>query len=309
MTGANGYIGSFLIERLVKAHKDVRLFVRSPNRSSLAGTYPNLEVFEGDILNPADLAEAMADVNIVFHLAGRGSPVSPVESDADLLQVNVTGTLHVLNAAVEAGVRRVVYASSAAVYGDSTDNPKRESMTLMPSSTYAVSKIGAEHLCSMIHRRGTVETVVLRLFNVYGPRQTGPGQDDKLVPRVIRSIQTGDAITLRGDGEQTRDFVYIDDVVDAFVRAGNVAGAAGTIINVGTGQPVSIKSVVAMIANTLGVSPKIGREPAIDGEVMAATADVTLCDSVLGWSPGISMADGIAATTQRILHMTARSEA
>jgi nucleoside-diphosphate-sugar epimerase len=264
-----------------------------------------VERVEASLANVDRLREAMSGVDVVFHLAGEGSPASPPDDVGRMVETNVTGTFHVLRAASDAGVRRVVFASSAAVYGEIHEDPKREEMTPQPASPYAVSKLAGEQLCTMFHRRGELETVVLRLFNVYGPGQDQPGQRDKFIPRCMASARDGQPIPVRGDGEQTRDYVHVDDVVDAFVRAADRDGAGGQVINVGSGQPLSVLAVIRIVAAALGVEPAITWLPSVEGEVRHATAECRRMRALLGMSP-TQAADAAIA---RLVHDAPRERA
>ncbi len=293
MTGGAGYVGQFLVDRLAESGAEVRVVSRIETDVPARSTGTIVPV-HGDILDSGRLRDAMGGVNLVFHLAGAGSPASSPEIHRRLIDTNVTGTLNVLNAAADAGVQRVVFASSAAVYGDAEANPLSEETPLRPSSVYAVTKRAAEQLCEMFNRSGRLQTVVLRLFNVYGPGQLErKSQSAMLIPRTIRSLLDGRLISIRGDGTQSRDFVYIDDVIEMLVRAGQVPNAGGQIINAGTGMPISINRVVALLASMLGVDARIHTLPAVVGEVMRATADVSKRDRLLGTLQVLSLEQGV----------------
>jgi nucleoside-diphosphate-sugar epimerase len=299
VTGGAGYVGRFLVERLAASGSEIRVVYRE----ELGVPEPSRTIvpMHGDVLDSVSLRRAMEGVDLVYHLAGAGSPASSPDSHRRLIETNVLGTLNVLTAAADAGVQRVVFASSAAVYGDAQEDPLSEETPLRPSSVYAVSKRSAEQLCEMFSRSGRLETVVLRLFNVYGPGQINwKSQGSMLIPRTIRSLVDGKPIGIRGDGTQSRDFVYVDDVIEMLVRAAQVPGLGGQVLNAGTGMPVSINRVVALLASALGVEAHVEALPTVAGEVMRATADVSKLDALLGTIPTLSLEQGIERVRESV---------
>lgn len=247
ITGGQGYIGTFLSRELLKE----QFIVRTVNRSAdLSIARECLKPLRGSILDTDFLRNAMSGVETVFHLAGVGSPGSQSSDDSNMIETNVSGTLSVLRAAADSGVRRVIVASSAAVYGNVKEDPKREAMPVQPDNMYAVSKTAAEHTTNVFHQRYGIETVVARLFNVYGPRQERPGQSRMLIPSVVRCLRKHEAIEIRGEGTQTRDFIYVEDVARALLHCCLEPNLAGETINVGTGRATSIVDMVTLAGKT-----------------------------------------------------------
>ncbi|MBI2215836.1 MAG: SDR family NAD(P)-dependent oxidoreductase, partial [Candidatus Rokubacteria bacterium] len=249
ITGGAGFIGSHLADRLLADGARVRVLdnfssgIRA-NLDAAARAGDRLEVVEGDIRDPATMERVTRGVSIVFHQAAMRSVPRSVADPLGTNEHNVTGTLNVLEAARHAGVRRVVYASSSSVYGDRPDLPKREDQPPSPVSPYAVSKAAGEQYARVWARLYGVETVGLRYFNVFGPRQDPTSEYAVVLPRFIRWALRNEPLEVHGDGEQSRDFTYIDNVVDANVLAGRAEGASGEVFNVGCGDRISLLGII-----------------------------------------------------------------
>lgn len=295
VTGATGYIGTHLVQRLLDTHVPTRILQRHHSQAAnLHGMQP--EIVTAPLEDVDRLTKAMTDITIVYHFAGAGSPSSSLDDYRRIIETNVTGTLNLLTAAVRAGVRRVVLASTAAVYGHVSSAALREDMTPQPMSMYGISKLAAEQLCSMFHNEYGLETVALRYFNVYGPDQDRSGTSTRLIPMLMRLLRSGEPVTLYGNGEQTRDFVYIDDVVAAAVQAGEQQDANRQVVNIGSGTATSLRSAVEMMSDVLNVTPNIRLESRRDKDIMNAVADISLARQHLTYEPCRSFHGGIERT-------------
>jgi UDP-glucose 4-epimerase len=208
----------------------------------------------------------------------------------------VVGTLNVLLAARDAGVRRVVFASSSSVYGATDTLPKREDLPTLPISPYAVAKSAAESYCRSFSKVYGLETVSLRYFNVFGPRQDPLSQYAAVIPRFITAAMRQEPVTIFGDGEQSRDFTYIDNVVDANIAAMSADGVAGGVYNIACGERVSLNELVTLLRTTLGTDIEVRHEAPRPGDVLHSLADVSLAERELGWSPAIGFEEGVRRT-------------
>lgn len=297
VTGGAGFIGSALVRRLAAAGAPVRVLDDlSTGRPERIEGLPGLEIQEGRVEDPEAAARAVCGVRRVVHLAALAS-VPRAESDPRLAaEVNVRGTLTVLERSREAGVSALVYASSCSVYGDAGDGPLREDAPLRPQSVYAVTKLAGERHVLLWHRTGGPAAVALRLFNVYGPGQPADSPYAGVVARFAAAARTGETPEIHGDGEQTRDFVAVADVVGAIrlglERAGGPAG--GRAFNIGTGRAVSVNGIWARTAAAAGIHRTPSSGPSRPGDMRHARADTDLAERVLGFSARTRLADGIA---------------
>ena len=258
VTGGAGFIGSNLVDALVERGDDVRVLdnFSTGNRANLEGL--EIEVVEGELRSYERVHAAMRGIEVVYHLGALGSVLRSVQDPLTSSAVNVEGTLNVLLAARDEGVRRVIFSSSTSVYGLNRELPTAETTPPDPISPYGVAKLAAERYCISFSRvYESFETVVLRYFNVFGPRQSPHSQYAAVVPLFIAAIDQGAPVTIHGDGEQSRDFTYVTNAVDATIRAAEAAGASGRVFNVAAGSPVSVNHV----AETIGAPPRqAGRE-------------------------------------------------
>jgi len=303
VTGGTGFIGSHLVTRLVEQGQQVRVFgtlTRELPRE-LEVLRGSVELFRGDVRDAAAVAKAMESVEVVYHLGGIGSPASPPEMYRDILGVNVIGTENVLSAATKAGASRVVVASSASVYGNSPASPKTEDMRPEPQSIYAVTKVASEQLCTVFHERHGLETVALRYFNVYGPGQDRDGTSAMVVPSFVRALQSGAPVTLYGDGTQTRDFIYVDDVITGTLKAAECPDVSGRAINLGSGTPTTVGSVVNTLAEAMATSPHISNAPEREKEVLESVSDITVAQNLLNFVPSTPLANGMQRVAQSTL--------
>jgi UDP-N-acetylglucosamine 4-epimerase len=262
-------------------------------RENLAGVEEAVTLIRGDVNSPADLGRAIEGVSCVFHLAAQVSVVASVRDPVHTNRTNVGGTLNVLLAAREAGVRRVVCSSSCAVYGDTGELAKHEDMPLAPMSPYAVSKGCAELYVRAFSRLYDMDTVVLRYFNVYGPYQSNTSRYAAVIPRFIAALAEGRAPIIYGDGQQTRDFIHVSDVVSVNLRAAQARNIGGEILNVASGQPRSILEVAETLGAVMGI-PVVPRhaEPR-PGDIRHSHADIGKTRRVLDYEPSVSFEDGL----------------
>ena len=296
LTGGAGFIGSTLVDRLLAdGHEVVVLDDFSTGlRENLEAAGSAIELVEGDLRDRDLVARAVKGCEVVFHQAALASVARSVEHPEEVNDVNVVGTLRLLVASRDAGVRRIVFASSSSVYGDTPELPKRETMPLSPRSPYAASKAAGEAYLQGFQATYGLETAILRYFNVYGPRQSPRSAYAAVVPLFVDALRHGHPATVNGDGEQTRDFTFVEDVVDALVRAASAPGATQGPMNLGGGQRISIKDLAGVIAEALGVEPVIRHAPARVGDVKDSLADIGRATSWLGWKPATSLKQGIA---------------
>ncbi|HUZ03143.1 MAG TPA: NAD-dependent epimerase/dehydratase family protein [Thermomicrobiaceae bacterium] len=298
VTGGGGFIGSHLVARLVADGRRVRVLdnFATGRRENLAHVLADIELVESDLRDPAAVRHAVAGVEVIFHEAALPSVPRSIEDPATTLAVNLTGTLNLLLAARDAGCRRVVFASSSSVYGDARTVPKVETMAPAPRSPYAVSKLSGEQLCAVFSQLYGLETVALRYFNVFGPRQDPASPYAAVIPRFIRALRRGEAPVIYGDGEQTRDFTHVANVVDANLRAATAPDVTGRVFNVAGGGAISVNRVLQLIAELLETPARARYEPPRPGDVRQSRADITAARAALGYVPSVSFAEGLAAT-------------
>jgi UDP-glucose 4-epimerase len=296
VTGGAGFIGSHLVDRLVADGHDVAVLdnLATGRRENLARSADRIRFLQGDLRDPVAVLHAVEGREIVWHQAALASVARSVDDPREVTEVNVGGTLNLLLAARAAGVRRVVFASSSAVYGDAPGLPRHEGMFVSPRSPYAASKVAGEAYLSAFQAAYGVEAVSLRYFNVYGPRQTARSPYAAVVPRFVQAAREGRPATVYGDGLQTRDFTYVDDVVDALVRAAVAARATEGPMNVGSGSRTSILDLARLVGRAVGASLPPRHEPPRSGDVRDSLAGVALARERLGWAPRTSIEQGIA---------------
>ncbi len=302
MTGGAGFIGSHVVERLLRDGHPVRVLdnFSSGSRENLAfGTgNPRLEVVEGDIRDPTATVAASRGVEVIFHQAAMRSVPRSVDDPLGANDNNVTGTLNILTAAREAGVRRVVYASSSSIYGDRPELPKREDQVPAPISPYAVSKLAGELYCAVWSRLFGVETVGLRYFNVFGPRQDPASQYAAVIPRFIAWALAGEPLEVHADGTQSRDFTYIENVVEANLLAANASGVAGEIFNAGCGARVSLLEIIRALEGIVGRPLPRHHTARRAGDVPHTLADIAKAKRFLGYAPVVDFGEGLRRTVE-----------
>jgi UDP-glucose 4-epimerase len=302
VTGGAGFIGSHLTERLWRDGQRVRVLdnFSTGKREHLAFAEggDRLDVVKGDITDLAQMTEVARGAGVIFHQAAMRSVPRSIDDPVGANQQNVTGTLNVLIAAQRARVRRVVYASSSSVYGDRPDLPKREDQAPAPVSPYAVSKLAGEHYSAVWSRLYGVETVALRYFNVFGPRQDPASQYAAVIPAFIQAALAGQPLEVHGDGTQSRDFTYIDNVVEANLLAAHAPEAAGEVFNVGCGSRMSLLEIIRFLETILG--RPLGRRHTARrvGDVDHTQADIGKAKRLLGYSPLVEFETGLRRTVE-----------
>jgi UDP-glucose 4-epimerase len=297
VTGGAGFIGSNLVRALVERGDEVRVLdnFSTGNRANLAGV--DVEVVEGELRSYERVHNAVRDVELVYHLGALGSVPRSVQDPLTSNAVNVEGTLNVLLAARDSGVRRVVFASSSSVYGSRASLPVTEETPPDPLSPYGVAKLAAERYCISFSRvYDHLETVVLRYFNVFGPRQSPFSQYAAMVPLFLTAVMRGEPITIDGDGEQSRGFTYVANAVDATLGAADTDAANGRIFNVSGASPATVNEVADAIGRILGKPVDRRYGPPRVGDIRASWADVTAAREALGWEPTIGLDEGLRLT-------------
>ena len=295
VTGGAGFIGSHIAEALLNSGESVRILdnLATGKEGNVATLKGRAEFIHGDLRDLDTVKAAVQGVEVVFHQGAMASVPRSILDPVTTLETNVNGTQNVLLAARDAGVRRVVYASSSSVYGNTPTLPKREDMSPNPMSPYAVQKLSAELLCGVFTGIYGLETVALRYFNVFGPRQDPASEYAAVIPRFLTALIERRRPIVFGDGEQTRDFTYIANVVQANLLAASAPDAVGQAMNIGFGQQVSLNSVLHIAGELLGVEvdPEY-REPR-PGDVRDSLADISRAQRLLGYKPTVSFRDGL----------------
>ena len=302
VTGGGGFIGSNVVRALLERGDDVRVLdnFSTGSRRNLAGL--DVEVVEGELRSYERVHNAVRGTEVVFHLGALGSVPRSVQDPLTSSAVNVEGTLNVQLAARDEGVRRVVFASSSSIYGNQSELPLRETMAPDPISPYGVAKLAAERYCVSFSRvYDSFETVVLRYFNVFGPRQDPTSQYAAVVPLFITAIAAGEPVTIFDDGEQSRDFTYVDNVVAANLLAADAAGANGRIFNISGGTPTSVNELAVTIGRLLGKPVERRYLPARPGDLRNSWADVSEARSLLGFEPQVGLEEGLRRTADHLL--------
>ena len=302
VTGGAGFIGSHVVERLLRDHPEAIVRVLDDFSTGSMSNLPfavqagtRLEIVRGDIRDLATVEQAAAGAGVIFHQAAMRSVPRSVADPLGANLSNVNGTLHVLEAARRAGVRRVVYASSSSVYGDRPELPKREDQAPSPISPYAVSKAAGEQYAAVWHRLYGVETVGLRYFNVFGPRQDPASEYAAVIPRFILWGMRRQPLEVHGDGEQSRDYTYIDNVVEANCLAAEAPAASG-VFNVGCGERVSLLQIIARLETLLGHAVERRHTPSRAGDVAHTLADISRAKRLLGYTPLVPFDAGLERT-------------
>ena len=306
VTGGAGFIGSNLARALVLRGDEVRILdnFSTGNRRNLAELGGEIEVVEGELRSYERVHAATRGIEVVFHQGALPSVPRSVQDPLTTGAVNVEGTLNVLLAARDEGVRRVVFASSSSVYGNSGELPRVETADADPISPYGVSKLAAERYCVSFSRVYALETVALRYFNVFGPNQDPTSQYSAVIPRFVTAIARGHRIPIYGDGNQRRDFTYVDNVVDANLVAAEAEGANGLVLNVATGRSTSVNELADVIGELLDRPVVRDEHPPRAGEVRDSWADIARAGEVLGWKPRVSLEAGLALAAEAFVRHT-----
>jgi len=298
VTGGAGFIGSHLVDRLVKEGYRVKVIddLSTGQLANIAGHVEagRVEFLKGDIRDSALIKKAVKDVDLVAHLAALTSvPFSMANPDL-VYDVNVAGSLNLIFNAIEAGVGRFVFASSCAVYGDTTVLPVSESAAFKPLSPYAESKLAIERCLRGFGIRGVLDSVVLRFFNVYGPRQ-GLSEYSGVITKFFDAVKSGRPLVVYGDGSQTRDFVNVADIVGGFYSSLTFSGVEGEVFNLGTGKPTSVNDLANAVLDLTGANVGVRYESARFGEIKESFADISKAKRLLGFQPNVVLREGLAA--------------
>lgn len=299
VTGGAGFIGSNFVHRLAAEGRPIRVLdnFSSGRRENLAGLEDRIELIDGDLRDRATVARALKDVQFVIHFGAMPSVIRSVEDPWSANDVNINGTLNLLLAARDAGVDRVVFSSSSAIYGNDPVLPKHEHMLPAPLSPYALHKLAGEHYMRMFHELYGLKTYSLRYFNVFGPRQNPKSDYAAVIPLFINAVLNDRAPVLHGDGGQTRDFTFVDDIVAANLACCEAPeAAAGGVLNVAWGNRISIKELALLIARILGKNIEPKHEPARAGDVRDSQADASRARAMIGWEPKVTFEEGLRRT-------------
>ncbi|MFQ5953417.1 MAG: SDR family oxidoreductase [Candidatus Omnitrophota bacterium] len=300
VTGGAGFIGSNIAEALAQRGENVRVLdnLSTGKEENMAPFMDKIDFQKGDIRSEGDVKKALKDIDFVVHQAALRSVARSVEEPVETNDVNVNGTLNLLMLAKEACIKRVVYASSSSVYGDCEVFPQKETSTPKPISPYAVSKLAAEYYCRMFSKTIGLETVSLRYFNVFGPRQNPESKYSAVIPAFISRLAEDQPCIIDGDGKQSRDFTFISNVVDANIAACEVPGISGTVFNVACGHDYSVIDVAENLKKIMGKEIESVHGPRRQGDVMKTYADISGLKNVLGVEPKVDFLEGLKRTVE-----------
>lgn len=295
VTGGAGFIGSHIAEVLAQRGDRVRVLdnLSTGSRQNMASFAAKVEFIEGDLTDATAVAEAVRGVDCIFHQAALASVPLSVDRPLDTNAACVTGTLNLLDQARRAGVRRLVFAASSAAYGDAPQACKRESDLPVPLSPYAAAKLAGEHYCRAFFHTYGFESVCLRYFNVFGPRQDPKSPYSAVIPLFISAMLAGRRPVVYGDGLQSRDFTYVEDVVYGNLLAADAKGVAGRTINVATGRSINLLELIRLLNKMLGLEVVPIHEAPRPGDVRESTADITLARNLLGYAPRVDFEEGL----------------
>ncbi|HYE16851.1 MAG TPA: SDR family oxidoreductase [Tepidisphaeraceae bacterium] len=295
VTGGAGFIGHHIARTLLARGCNVRVLddLSRGSRTRLTEIGAGVDFVEGSILDDNALEKSVRGVDVIFHHGAWASVPQSVEQPIEYQEIDATGTLKVLEAARKLGVRRIVYAASSSAYGDQPELPKREDQIPTPISPYAVAKYVGELYLSVYAKLHGMETISLRYFNVFGPHQDPKSLYGAAIPAIVSRVVKGISPTIYGDGEQTRDFCYIDNVVEANLLAASATGVAGQVVNVACGQRVSVNDIVRLANQFLGTNVKPTYAPPRVGDVKDSWADCSLAAKVIGYKPKVFFEEGL----------------
>jgi nucleoside-diphosphate-sugar epimerase len=300
VTGGAGFIGSNMVDELVRRGHDVTVLddLSAGKEENLAGVREKIDFHIGSITDMAAVQSACKDVEYVIHLAARTSVPKSVKDPLETNRINIDGTLNVLVAARDAKVRRFVYAASSSAYGETPTLPKIETMQPEPISPYGVTKYVGELYAQVFGRTYGLENACVRYFNVFGPRQDPTSQYSGVLSRFMLAILENEQPVIYGDGEQTRDFTYIDNVVDETLRACEASGASGKVFNGGTGMRITLNEVLKLLEKITGREIQAKHDPPRTGDIRDSQADISLAGKVLGYQPRVHFEEGLKRTWQ-----------
>ena len=303
VTGGAGFIGSHIADAILARGYAVRILddFSTGRRENIAHLRGRVEVIEGSVLDGRALASAFAGADCVFHQAAIPSVPKSIRDPLASHEANATGTLKVLLAARAASVRRTVIAGSSAYYGDTPTLPKREDMPPAPLSPYGLQKYMAESYALLFHKLFGLETVVLRYFNVFGPRQDPDSEYSAVIPKFIRLYKRNEAPMIYGDGSTTRDFTFVSDVIDANLLAATAPGVAGEVFNIAGGRQISLNDIARLIKTITNASVEPTYQPSREGDIMHSFADISKAEHMLGYRSAVGLEEGLRKTVDSIL--------
>jgi len=300
ITGGGGFIGSNIVEELLRRGQRVRVLdnFSTGRRENLAPFAADIELHEGDIRSYHTVNQAVKGIDIILHQAALPSVPRSIHDPITSNEVNVGGTLNVLEAAKDHGVKRLVFASSSSIYGDTPELPKHEGLTPRPLSPYAVSKLTCEHYCRVFSQVYGLETIALRYFNVFGPRQNPFSQYSAVIPKFINAIRRGQQPVIFGDGEQSRDFTYIANVVEGNLLAATIPWKESLVMNCAAHGRVTLNSLVGTLNQLLNTNIEPLYQPACAGDIKHSFADISLAQQHLGYEVRYSFDQGLRLTVE-----------
>lgn len=300
VTGGAGFIGSHTVEELVRRGESVRVLddLSTGRKENLSRVLNKIDLHEGDIRDLEAIRPLFEGVNYVVHFAAASSVLRSIKEPVETTQVNLMGTLHVLVAARDAQAKRMVLAATGAIYGDNPVLPRVETQMPDPLSPYAIVKLAGEYFGQVFHRLFGLEFVALRYFNIFGPRQNPLSPYSGVLSKFVRAYLGGTTPIIHGSGEQSRDFTYVANVVDATLRACQAPEAPGKVINVGTGRGTSLNSAIRVLNQIFGIQVMPQHDPPRLGDFMHSTADITLARTVLGYEPVVNFEEGLRRTVE-----------
>lgn len=303
VTGGAGFIGSNIALELIRRGHSVRILdnFSSGKRENLKDIEKDIELIEGDIRSYHIVQQAVKGMDIVLHQAALPSVPRSIKDPITSNEVNVSGTLNILEASVSAKVKRVVYASSSSVYGDNPELPKNESMLPNPLSPYAVSKLSGEKYCKVFSRIYGLETISLRYFNVFGPNQDPTSQYSAVIPKFIYAISKGKQPVIYGDGKQSRDFTYVSNIIEANLLAATSKCDSGIVMNCACNDRITLNELVESINKIFNKNIKPKYEPARTGDIKHSFADINLAKKYINYSPKINFEKGLKLTVEKFL--------
>jgi nucleoside-diphosphate-sugar epimerase len=303
VTGGAGFIGSHLAERLCREGHRVRVLdnFATGRRERLGSIHDEVELVEGDVRSYEQVHRCIRECELVFHQAALPSVPRSVQDPVTSHESNATGTLNVLLAARDEGVRRVIFASSSSVYGANRELPSREETPALPIAPYAVAKLAAENYCRAFSEVYGLETVSLRYFNVFGPRQDPLSEYAAVVPRFSTAMLDGRPPVVYGDGEQSRDFTYIDNAVEANLLAADASGVDGQVFNIACGETITLNRLLEELRGITGSEVEVVHEAPRPGELRHSLADISRARETLGYEPAISFQDGLSRTVASLV--------
>ena len=295
VTGGAGFIGSYIAEALLARGESIRILdnLSTGYQQNMAHLSGDIEFLEGDVRDDAVVARAVQGVEVVFHQAALASVHRSLSQPQETHAVCATGTLILLDQARQAGVRRVLYAASSSAYGNQQQVCKTETDLATPASPYAASKLAGEHYCRSFYKTYGLETVCLRYFNVFGPRQDPNSPYSAVIPLFIRAMLSGKQPVIFGDGQQSRDFVFVKDIVRGNLLAADAEDAAGRVINLATSEQTSLLELIALLNEMLDLDVEPEHQPAREGDVRHSLADISRAKDFLGYQPNFSLAEGL----------------